>query len=319
MNRAVGQRVTGAQGDLRAHARAQGGARRDDDPLAAVFGLGERAARVGAALGLGLALTTHGALSGRALASASLHDMREMAREMRLEAHDYLWATYEVELPPQTPEEQEKPKEPDPPPAPEPEPAPRMAPAPTNAPPPKDDPYDPPPAAAEATKILTKEPDPNEILDMTDRGIASGEGAGVGYGQVAGAGTAKGPTFDPNAKVGGVPGATGTGPPRAPPPPPPPTGPDRSRAPTLVGGTSWNCPFPPEADAEQIDQARAVISVTVRPDGSALSVKVVSDPGHGFGRAARLCALGRRYTPALDRTGTPITSTTPPITVRFTR
>jgi protein TonB len=48
-------------------------------------------------------------------------------------------------------------------------------------------------------------------------------------------------------------------------------------------------------------------------------VKVVSDPGHGFGRAARMCALGRRYTPGNDRAGQPITGTTPPIKVRFTR
>jgi protein TonB len=61
------------------------------------------------------------------------------------------------------------------------------------------------------------------------------------------------------------------------------------------------------------------IIVTVRADGTPQSVKVVSDPGTGFGRAARLCALARRYTPALDRTGTPMVSATPPIRVRFTR
>jgi protein TonB len=240
---------------------------------------------------------------------------------MRGQIHDYLWATYEVDLP--KPPEAEKPKGPDPAPAPEPEPEPApKIPLPTSAPPPtpKDDPYDPPPAAAEATKILTRDPDPNEIVDMTDRGIASGEGSGVGYGQVAGAGTAKAPTYDPNAKVGGVPGGTGTGKPPAPPPPPAPAGPDRSRAPQFVGGLSWsNCPFPPEADADQMDQARVMISVTVRPDGSPLSVKVVSDPGHGFGRAARICALSRRYSPGLDKVGNPLTATTPPFVVRFTR
>jgi len=212
------QAAAAAHGTLGLRARTPANARRDDDPLAAVLGLGERAARVGAAIGLGLAITSHGALSGQALASAALHDMRQVAREMRLEVHDYLWATYEVELPQQKPQEPEKPKEPDPPPAPEPEPIP-VAPVPKNTPPPKDEPYDPPPAAAEAAKILTREADPDEILDMTDRGIASGEGSGVGYGQVAGAGTAKAPTFNPNAKVGGVPGATGTGKPQAPPPP----------------------------------------------------------------------------------------------------
>jgi protein TonB len=311
------ERVAGAHEDRRPRLRAVSRERRDDDPLAAVLGLGERAARVGAVIGLGLALTTHGALSGKAIASAALRDTRLLVQEMRAQIHDYLWATYEVELP-KPPPEAEKPKEPEPPPTPEPEPAPKI-PVPTNAPPPKDEPYDPPPAAAEATKILTREPDPNEIVDMTDRGIASGEGAGVGYGQVAGAGTAKAPTFDPNAKVGGVPGGTGTGAPQAP-PPPAPAGPDRSRPPQFVGGLSWNnCPFPPEADADQVDQARVMIAVTVRPDGSPLSVKVVSDPGHGFGRAARICALSKRYSPGLDKAGNPITSTTPPFAVRFTR
>jgi len=45
----------------------------------------------------------------------------------------------------------------------------------------------------------------------------------------------------------------------------------------------------------------------------------VSEPGHGFGRAARMCALTKRYTPALDRDGNPVVGTTPPINVTFTR
>jgi protein TonB len=86
----------------------------------------------------------------------------------------------------------------------------------------------------------------------------------------------------------------------------------------LVGGTTWNCPFPPEADAEEINHAVVTVQVTVRPDGSALTATVVTDPGHGFGRAARLCALGRRYQPALDRTGAAIVSSAP-INVHFNR
>jgi periplasmic protein TonB len=291
--------------------------RRSADPLAAVLALGDRATRVGAVIGVFLALTSHGAASAKAVASASLHDMRLIAEQMRRDVHDYLWATYDVDLTPPKAEEPPKPEEP-PKAAPEPEPAPKpVAPQPANTPPPQSDPYEPPPAAAEAAKILTREADPDEVLDMTDRGIASGEGQGVGYGQVAGAGTGKAPTFDPNAKVGGTPGGRGTGAPA--PPSPAAAGPDRSAPPGLVGSSSWNCQFPPEADAEQIDQASVVIMVTVRPDGSPLSVKIVNDPGNGFGRAARLCALGRRYTPGRDRSGVALTATTPPITVRFTR
>jgi protein TonB len=131
---------------------------------------------------------------------------------------------------------------------------------------------------------------------------------------VSGDGKGKSPTFNPRANNTGVPGGTGTG--TAPPPPPP--GPDLSQPPGVIG-LSWNCPFPPEADADGIDQAVAVIVVTVRPDGSPLTVKVITDPGHGFGRAARMCALGRQYKPGLDRAGQPTTLTTPPMSVRFTR
>ncbi|WP_437683788.1 energy transducer TonB [Sorangium sp. So ce131] len=294
-----------------------GGRRRAADPLASVLTLGDRAARVGAAIGIALALTSHGAASAKALASAALHDMREMAEEMRRGIHDHLWAMYEVDLTP--PKAEPPPKEPEPEPEPEPQPAPKLAappPAANTPPPPKDDPYEPPPAAAAAAKVLTQEPDPDEPLDMLDQGIVSGDGQGVGYGRVAAAGTATAPTYNPNAKVGGTQGGKGTGDPA---PPPAPAGPDRSAPAGLVGGSSWNCAFPPEADVEQIDQANVVLMVTVRPDGSPLSVKIVSDPGHGFGRAARMCALGRRYTPQKDRAGAAISGTTPPITVRFTR
>ncbi|AKT40890.1 energy transducer TonB [Chondromyces crocatus] len=288
---------------------------RERDPLAAVFAMGDRATRVGAAIGLTLALTSHGALSGRAILSEMLREARLAAERMRFEVHDFLWATYEVELPrPETPEPPKE-AEPEPEPQPEPEPIPQPKLAPQNTPPPEADPYDPPPAAAAAPEVLTQAPDPNEIVDMTSFGIASGKGEGPGYGMVAGDGTAKTATRNPNAKVGGTVGGKGTGDPR----PPPPPGPDRSRAPNILGSSSWNCPFPPEADAEQIDQARVVIMVTVRPDGSPLSVKVVNDPGHGFGRAARMCALGKRYQSGLDREGKPTTGTLGPITVRFTR
>ncbi|WP_437948886.1 energy transducer TonB [Sorangium sp. So ce296] len=305
---AVGAPAAGRPGDRR----------RAADPLAAVLGLGDRASRVGAFLGVTLALTSHSAASARAIVSGSLHDMRQMVEEMRVGIHDYLWAIYEVDVTPPKAEEPKPPEPPPPEPEPEPQPVVKAPPPPqANTPPPKDDPYEPPPAAAEAAKVLTREPDPDEVLDMTDRGIASGEGQGVGYGQVAGAGTAKSPTFNPNAKVGGVVGGKGTGDPV--PPPPAVAGPDRSAPAGLVGSSSWNCPFPPEADVDQIDQAKVVLMVTVRPDGSPLSVKVVSDPGHGFGRAARMCALSRRYSPQKDRAGSPITGTTPPITVNFTR
>jgi protein TonB len=238
--------------------------------------------------------------------------MMEWLRGTRREIATFYYETYDVEIPVEPDKPQEE-KEPEPPP-PEPEPEPEQ-PKP-DLPPPIDDPYKeqppPPPAAAKAQEVLTAKND--DRLDFGDEGFVSGQGDG-GIGYVSSEGTAK-EAKNPRAKPGGTPGASGTGEPGAAPPPP---GPDLSRPPTLAGSSSWNCPFPPEADAAQIDQAVAVVVVTVRPDGTPQSVKVVTDPGNGFGRAARTCALGRRYKPGLDRAGQPTTSASPPIRVRFTR
>jgi protein TonB len=93
---------------------------------------------------------------------------------------------------------------------------------------------------------------------------------------------------------------------------------DRSRPVGLVGGPSWSCPFPPEADEEQIDHAVVVVQVTVDADGRASSASVVREPGHGFGRAARACALARRYQPAFDRSGSPVVASSV-VNVRWNR
>ena len=81
----------------------------------------------------------------------------------------------------------------------------------------------------------------------------------------------------------------------------------------------WACPWPHEADDQQIDEQTVVIQVVVGPDGSVESATVVSDPGHGFGQAAIACALRTRFTPARDRDGQPRRATSPAVLVRFTR
>lgn len=284
---------------------------RDRDPLARVISLGDRAARTGAIIGLFLALSTHGYASARAM--LALFDMQHAVGEIRHGLHEFFWTEYDIDL---TPKDQDKPKEEEKPPEPEPQAPPEPVPQAPKEKAPEKDPYEePPPAPAQAAKVLTQEPDPDEPVDMTGQGFVTGDGSGPGFGMVSAAGTAKTPTFDRNASLSGKEGGKGTGQGG----PPPPQGPDLSKAAGLVGSSAWDCPFPPEADAEQIDQAVVSIIVTVRTDGTPQSVKVVSDPGTGFGRAARLCALARRYTPALDRTGTPMVSATPPIRVRFTR
>jgi protein TonB len=285
------------------------------DPLHAVLTLGDRTAKVGGAIALAIALSTHGVASARAL--LALYPLQRATRHIRSGIHDFLWTMYDVEL---APDAAEAPKPPPPPPEPEPVAEPTPAPPAPNvnaAPkPPSDDPYEPPPTPAQAAKVLTAPARDDEPLDLTGQGFVTGDGSGPGYGMVSAAGTGDKPTFNTAANLKGKPGGTGTGAPAA---PPPPVGPDLSKPPGLIGGTGWSCPFPPEADVDGVDQAIASIVVTVRPDGTPLSVKVVIDPGHGFGRAARLCALGRRFSPALDRAGQPITSTSAPIKVRFTR
>jgi protein TonB len=288
--------------------------RRDEnDPLAAVIALGDRAARVGLAIGISLAVLTHGAGATRAM--MSLHEMTAVAAEMRAGIHDFLWTMYDVELPAPEKVKEEKPPEPEKAPEPEPEPAPAPK---AVAPPKEEDPYEPPPAPAQAAKVLTAPEDPDEkIEDYTDQGFVTGDGTGPGFGMVSAAGTASAPTWNQAAKPGGVEGGKGTG--EVKPQPPAPPKPDLSKSPDLVGSRAWNCPFPPEADAEQIDSAVVRIIVTVRSDGTPQSVQVASEPGFGFGRAARMCALARRYTPGLDRDGKPVTKTMPPITVSFSR
>lgn len=282
------------------------------DPVSAILGLDGEDRFYWFYVGLAVAAALHAAVLLIALVVGLMHEIRALMKEDRLAIEDHFSAVYDVDLAP-------KPKVAIPPPKPieaPPEPAPAPAPI-KAAPKPKDDPYDqPPPAPALASKVLVKNDDPNEKLDFTKDGFTTNDHGTATYGQQSAQGKGDKPVVAPNANINGVPGGTGTGtaPVQAPPP-----GPDRSAPPGLVGGTAWSCPFPPEADADQIDQAVATIVVQVRADGSPLSVTVTGDPGHGFGRAARICALGKRFSPALDRNGNPVSGTTPPIRVRFNR
>jgi len=95
--------------------------------------------------------------------------------------------------------------------------------------------------------------------------------------------------------------------------------PDLSRRAGLGAPAQWECDFPWEADRDEIDHAVAWIAVQVKPDGSAESVDVVRDPGHGFGRAAKSCAMRERFLTALDGAGRAVTGTTLPIRVDFTK
>jgi protein TonB len=161
----------------------------------------------------------------------------------------------------------------------------------------------PPPAAAGA--IIAQEPSASAPVDLTGETFIMGRS---------------------KAYAGGVTASTGTNTaavqmrevdPRSP-PVTHAAAPDRSSTLSL-GEQNWSCPWPREADAEQIDEQTVVIRVVVGAAGNAESVAIVSDPGHGFGQAAATCAMRTRFTPARDREGRAIRAKSPPIRVRFTR
>jgi protein TonB len=158
-----------------------------------------------------------------------------------------------------------------------------------------------PPPPAQAGRIIAQEEGPHAPLDLTGNTFVTG--------------TAQ-------AYAGGVTSPTGTNPsavesqqvdPSA-----PPGEPDRSH-PVGLADEDWRCPWPHDAEAEKIDEELAVVRVVVRTDGTAVSARIVRDPGHGFGAAAIECALRTRFTPAADAAGRPVQAESPPVRVRFTR
>lgn len=305
------------------------------DPMRAVLKLGKRASRDGIYIGLIVALLSHtsAVASPRLAMKYTMMGMRQAVADMRVELRSHLFAVYDVEIIENEPveEEEEEPQVEEPEPEVE-EPEPEVEPEveetepviePTEPPPDsaepesEDDIYEePPPAAAEAADVLTADEDTSGPKDLTGFTIVDKDGSkSSGGGYTSKTGRNKGPQYNRNAKGGVNSGGKGKG-----------DGKTRrrpkknlSRGATPLSGGSWNCPFPPQADLEQVDRATAVVVVVVGPDGRARSARVVSDPGYGFGAQAQRCALGQRYRPAWNADGKPITSTTPPINVRFSR
>jgi periplasmic protein TonB len=169
-----------------------------------------------------------------------------------------------------------------------------------------------PPAAApaQAAKVLTQEPDPNEPVDLTGDTIVTGNADSYAGGITASNGTG-------SKAVRGLAGPTAPAaqaPAAAPPPPP---GPDRSHK-ASIGAKEWNVPFPAEADTAQIDEAYVTLQMDIQSDGTVSAVRILSDPGNGFGREARRYALTLKIPPATDHDGNPIASTVT-TKVHFTR
>jgi protein TonB len=231
-----------------------------------------------------------------------LDEIADFARSVRTTIKDELRRNVEVELQPEP--EPEPPPEPEPEPPPEPEP---VAPPPEKPPPtPRAAEPPPAPAAAQAGRVLTAEPTPDEPLDLTGDAFVQGNADYYAGGITASKGTATQAVRNQAARPDGVVGGTGTAP-----------AVDRSRAAGTVE-RNWDCPFPAEAELEQINYQQVRVAVTVSAQGRALEVKVIGETSFGFGRAAQRCALGKTFVPALDRAGNAIT-TTIPIVVTFLR
>ncbi len=273
--------------------------------LARIEGLGENQRLSTGSIALLGTLFAHALVGG--LAVTSLADMHDFTNLVLDQVGERMRMAYEIDT-----------AEPPPPPPPEPEPEPEPEKAP-ETPPPTPEPTDTPPpptneapapAAAEAGKVLTSEPDPNEPLDLTADGFLNGNGTRFSGGVTAQNGTAKTAVRNPAATPTGVPGGQGKA--EAPP------AQDLSRAAKPVS-SSLSCSDLWPADTD-LNLARVRVLVNVAADGRPKDVTVLSDPGDGFGAAARRCIMSRgKFEVGLDSAGRPLAKPTAPFVIKFQR
>lgn len=265
------------------------------DPFKSVLALGPRVpvgVMVAAAV---LALSLHAGAAIGAVKVAVFHSFASWAHDVRGAVSNRLAQTYDIDFIKPAPAPEEPPAPPPPPPEEKEPPKEVVKEQPKEEPPPEA------PAAADAAKVLMADPAPDEPVDLTGNTFLNGNAETAVGGTTQIGGTAKVATNNAAAVATGVPGGTGT----APAPPAPKI--NRSRPAQLINKSNLErCPFPAEADAEQVDEAAVGIEVRVGVDGRAQTVTVTRDPGHGFGREARKCALRERYSPALNVDGLPI-------------
>ena len=262
------------------------------DPLARVYAIGPRipvAVMVAAAV---LAVSVHAGAAVGAVQAAVLHAFASWAHDVSGAVANRLAQTYDIDFVKPPEEKKEEPPPPEPP---------KEEPKEVVKVDPKDEPPPQPPAAAEAAKVLVAEPQKDEPVDLTGNTFLNGTADTAVGGTTQIGGTAKTPTNNARAVATGTPGGTGTA------GAPPPVKVDRSRAARILNLANLErCRFPAEADAEQVDEAVVGIDVKVSVDGRPESVAITSDPGHGFGREARKCALREKYDPALSVDGLPV-------------
>lgn len=267
-----------------------------DHPFELVWGL-ERTRLGHVLVALLLALLFHGALAAKG--AFGLYELGDFARIAQALVQEQMRRVVAVSMIRPEPE-----PEPEPPPPTQREPD---APPPERAPTPRQRVTPAAPAAARAARVLTAPPSPDEPLDLTGNTFVQGNADTYAGGVTARAGTSSTAVRDLGARSDGVVGGRGKGP-----------GVDLSRAARPMDD-EWNCPFPPEADVEQINFKRVQVVVKVGTTGKALDVTVVADPGYGFGTAAKRCAMRQRYEPALGRDGKPVVGAARSFFVRFSR
>lgn len=162
-----------------------------------------------------------------------------------------------------------------------------------------------PPPPAHAGTIIAQQERAQQPVDLTGNTFVTGSATAYAGGTTTSQGTNANAVntshVDPNAA-----------PPRSP-------GDPNLAHDVQLPDAEWHCPWPSEANDQQIDEQTAVIRVVVRADGTVVSATIVRDPGHGFGAAALACARTARFSPATDADGNAIQSQSPPIRVRFTR
>lgn len=156
-----------------------------------------------------------------------------------------------------------------------------------------------PAAPAQAGQLAAASPEP---ADFTGTAFVVGVGSSYAGGTTTSHGASKTP-----ARGIVAPGGTGDGAARS-----------QARSVSL-DQAAWNCPWPAEADAQQVNEQTVVLRAAVDVDGHVDHVDVLSDPGFGFGAAARLCAMRTRFEPARASAGQPIAAVSPPIRVHFFR
>lgn len=200
----------------------------------------------------------------------------------------------------------EPPKSPPPPPA-RPQPVTKarvVERAPNAEPPVPTPPSEAPPPPAEAGQVVAANESAAQPLDFTAFDLSTGGGQRYAGGITASSGTSSRAIHTPVVDRRADPNA----------------GARTSRArPVGPPGRDWDCPWPAEADALSIDEQFVVIRALVRADGTVASAELIADPGYGFGDVALTCARQQRFPVATDDDGRPITATSPPIRVKFTR